>query len=105
MLPEDLELVRRAYAMFAARNVDALLDGFVAPDVEWSTTPGVPFERTYHGVEEMRRAMADWMGQFDDFTTVVEHIADAGEHALVCHPCRVGAATAASRWTRRSGRS
>ena len=29
--------------------------------------------------------MADWMGQFDDFTTVVEHIADAGEHALVCH--------------------
>jgi ketosteroid isomerase-like protein len=86
--PEDLEVVRRAYEAFARGDIDGLLEHFVTPDVEWRTTPQVMFGGTHRGVDEMRDRMADWTGPFEEFTTEVEEMIDAGVHVVVCHRMR-----------------
>jgi uncharacterized protein len=82
--PEDLETVRRAYDAFARGDADALRS-LIAPDIEWRTTPNVPFLGTYHGIDDFFRGMNEWTESFDEITTDVEEIVDAGEHAVVGH--------------------
>jgi ketosteroid isomerase-like protein len=83
--PEDLEVVRGAYEAFARGDIDGLLESFVAPDVEWRTTPQVMFGGTHRGIDEMRERMTDWTGPFEEFTTEVEEMIDAGDHVVVRH--------------------
>jgi len=86
--PEDLEIVRRGYAAFAGGDMDTLR-GLLAPDIEWRTTPEVPFLGTYRGLDEFFAGMSDFTASFgDDVTTDVEEIIDAGERAVVRHRMR-----------------
>ena len=82
-----METVRRAYDAFARGDADAIRS-LLAPDIEWRTTPEVPFEGTYRGVDEFFRGMSDWTDSFDDITTEVEEVIDAGERAVVGHRMR-----------------
>jgi uncharacterized protein len=84
MSPEDLAAVKSAYEAFGRGDMDAL-EKLLHPDIEWRTTPEVPFLGTYKGLEEFQRGMNEWTESFDDLTTEVEEMIDAGEHALVFH--------------------
>jgi ketosteroid isomerase-like protein len=84
MSPEDRAAVKSAYEAFGRGDMDAL-EKLLHPDIEWRTTPEVPFLGTYKGLEEFQRGMNEWTESFDDLTTEVEEMIDAGEHALVFH--------------------
>ena len=87
MSPEDLDTVREAYAAFARGDLDAIRE-LLAPDIEWRTTENVPFLGTYQGVDEFFRGMQDWTDSFDEMTTEVQEIIDAGDRAVVHHRMR-----------------
>ena len=84
MSPEDLATVRAAYDAFGRGDLDALYE-LLHPDIEWRTTPEVPFLGTYQGLDEFLRGMNEWTESFDEITTEIEEFIDAGEHALVFH--------------------
>jgi ketosteroid isomerase-like protein len=87
MSPEDLEAVQRAYDAFARGDIETLTT-FLAPDIEWRTTPDVPFLGTYSGLDEFLRGMDEWTGAFEEVTTEVEEMIDAGEKVIVHHRMR-----------------
>jgi ketosteroid isomerase-like protein len=87
MSPEDLETVRRAYDAFARGDLEALRT-FLAPDIEWRTTPDVPFMGSYSGLDKFLRGMEEWTSAFDEVTTQVEEMIDAGESVIVHHRMR-----------------
>src|SRR5215212_3546739 len=87
MSPEDLETVRRAYDAFAAGDLETLRT-FLAPDIEWRTTPEVPFMGNYQGLDEFLRGMNEWTSAFDEVTTEVEEMIEAGESVVVGHRMR-----------------
>jgi ketosteroid isomerase-like protein len=87
MSPEDLEIVRRAYDAFARGDLGEVRS-FLSPDIEWRTTPNVPFEGTYRGTDEFFHGMTDWIEPFEAITTEVEEITNAGDHAVVQHRMR-----------------
>ena len=87
MSPEDLETVRRAYDAFARGDIETL-STFLAPDIEWRTTQDVPFLGTYAGLDEFLRGMDEWTGAFEEITTQIEEMIDAGENVIVYHRMR-----------------
>ena len=87
MTPEDLDTVRRAYDAFARGDLDTIR-GLLAPDIEWRTTENVPFLGTYQGIDEFFRGMQDWTDSFDEMTTEIQEIIDAGDRAIVHHRMR-----------------
>ena len=87
MSPEDLETVRRAYDAFAGGDFEKLRT-FLAPDIEWRTTPEVPFMGNYVGLDEFLRGMDEWTSAFEDVTTQVEEMIDAGDSVIVYHRMR-----------------
>jgi hypothetical protein len=87
MSPEDLDTVRRAYDAFASGDL-ATLRTFLAPDIEWRTTPNVPFLGNYVGLDEFLRGMDEWTSAFEDVTTEVEEMIDAGDNVVVHHRMR-----------------
>jgi ketosteroid isomerase-like protein len=85
MSPEDLATVRDAYDAFGRGDMDAL-ERLLHPDIEWRTTPEVPFLGTYKGLDEFLRGMNEWTESFDELTTQIEDFIDAGECALGLPP-------------------
>jgi ketosteroid isomerase-like protein len=85
--PEDLDIVRRAYDAFARGDLNALQE-FLSPDIEWRTTPDVPFLGNYRGIDEFLRAMNEWTEPFDELTTTVEEMIDTGDRVVVRHRMR-----------------
>jgi ketosteroid isomerase-like protein len=87
MRAEDLETVRRAYDAFAGGDFEKLRT-FLAPDIEWRTTPEVPFMGNYVGLDEFLRGMDEWTSAFEDVTTEVQEMIDAGDSVIVYHRMR-----------------
>ncbi|HKP21820.1 MAG TPA: nuclear transport factor 2 family protein [Thermoleophilaceae bacterium] len=87
MTPEDLDTVRRAYDAFARGDMRALQE-LLSADIEWRTTPDVPFLGNYRGIDQFLAAMNEWTEPFDEMTTDVEEIIDAGGCAIVRHRMR-----------------
>lgn len=87
MRPEDLAVVRAAYDAFAGGDFEKLRT-FLAPDIEWRTTPNVPFTGNYVGLDEFFRGMDEWTSAFEGVTTQVEEMIDTGEHVIVHHRMR-----------------
>jgi ketosteroid isomerase-like protein len=86
--PEDLATVRAGYDAFARGDIEALTDRYLDPNIEWRTTEDVPFHGTYRGMHEFLRGMSEWTDAFDEITTEVEELVDAGERAVVLHRMR-----------------
>ena len=84
MSPEDLDVVREAYEAFARGDLETL-GTFLAADIEWRTTANVPFMGNYVGLDEFLRGMDEWTGAFEEITTRVEEMIDAGDNVVVRH--------------------
>ena len=87
MTPEDMDTVRRAYDAFARGDLPALQQ-LLSADIEWRTTPDVPFLGNYRGIDQFLAALNEWTEPFDEMTTEVEEIIDAGDRAIVRHRMR-----------------
>ena len=87
MRPDDLAVVRAAYDAFAGGDFEKLRT-FLAPDIEWRTTPEVPFMGNYVGLDEFLRGMDEWTSAFEGVTTQVEEMIDTGENVIVHHRMR-----------------
>jgi uncharacterized protein len=85
--PEDLDTVRRAYDAFARGDLETLRT-FLAADIEWRTTPEVPFMGNYVGLDQFLRGMDEWTGAFEEITTEVQEMIDTGENVIVGHRMR-----------------
>jgi ketosteroid isomerase-like protein len=85
--PEDLDTVRRAYDAFARGDRDALQE-LLSPDIEWRTTPDVPFLGNYRGLDQFLAALNEWTEPFDELTTTVEEMIDTGDRVVVRHRMR-----------------
>ena len=87
MKADDLDTVRRAYDAFAGGDM-AVLQELLSADIEWRTTPDVPFLGNYRGIDQFLAALNEWTEPFDEMTTTVEEIIDAGDCAIVRHRMR-----------------
>ena len=87
MSPEDLGDSSARIRRLRARRLETLRT-YLAPDIEWRTTPDVPFLGTYAGIDEFLRGMDEWIGAFEEMTTQVEEMIDAGENVIVHHRMR-----------------
>ncbi len=78
MSKENVEIVRRANAAYAAGGVDATLPYFTDDTVlysipEWLDDP------EYHGHDGLRRLDRQWRDNFDDFSFDAQALHDAGD--------------------------
>jgi len=79
MSQENVEVVRRMLAAFAAGSLDAMTE-LVDPDINWRAAEGaVDDVGEMHGAVAVRRYVQDWIDTFDDFSVVVEELRDLGD--------------------------
>jgi ketosteroid isomerase-like protein len=104
MSQEQVEIVRRQYAAFAARDWAALADLW-HPNVEYETlktAPGV--SGCYHGVQEITDFFDSWSGLYAEFRVEASEIVDAGDQVVVVeqHSARGLKGSEAKAWVRDS---
>lgn len=80
----SVDLVKRSYAAFERGDLDGVL-GDLDPEIEWQQAQGLPHGGTYHGVDEVRRAIFDPLGEewWDEFSAVPAEFLDAGGEVVV----------------------
>jgi ketosteroid isomerase-like protein len=81
MSEENVEIVRRANAAYAAGGMDAALSYFT-DDTVLCSIPEWPDDPEYHGHDGLRRLDRQWRDNFDDFGFDAQELRDAG-HAVV----------------------
>ena len=83
-MPDDnVEIVRRGYAHFAANG--SIDPGVTAEDFVWdmSTFRGWPEQQTYDGREGARQFIADWSGAWEEWELDLEELVDAGDDRVL----------------------
>jgi ketosteroid isomerase-like protein len=86
MSRESVSLVEAAYAVFAARGLDAFAEWW-AEDIEWQAIGG-----RFRGVDAGCAYLQEWFTHFDDLTVEALDVVDAGNDRVVV-------------WVRLSGRA
>jgi ketosteroid isomerase-like protein len=76
MSQETLEVVRTAYEAWARGDLEAALE-VAAPDIVIKQPPTQADARSYVGHDGLRRATADWGGQWDDWRIEIRRLIDA----------------------------
>ena len=77
--PDLVELVRGFAAISRADDLDAYLTLF-ARDAVWDA---VPLGLSYHGVEEIRGFLTDWLGAYDEYRIEPQEIRDLGNGVVL----------------------
>jgi ketosteroid isomerase-like protein len=87
MSQENVEIVRKAFEVLAARGVEAAVDEFAAADGVWYTAPEWVEGSEYHGHDGLRFLFSVFTDTFDDWTIDVVALRDAGSSvvALIEH--------------------
>jgi ketosteroid isomerase-like protein len=82
MSREHLEIVRREYAAFAARDWAALAELF-HPEIEYETLQAAPgVAGSYRGIREITQFFDLWADPYSEFRVEPEEIIDAGDHVV-----------------------
>jgi ketosteroid isomerase-like protein len=79
MSASDIQVVRQVYDAYRRRDPGPL-ESLFHPDIEWRMTSDPAPQR---GVEGVRASVADWLGEFEDESTEVEELVDAGPGRVV----------------------
>ena len=82
MSEENVEIVERAFAAFAAGGVEACLPSF-SPDLVVYPFPEWPRQGVYRGHDGLREVLAEWMDNFDDFGFHVDELREVGDSVLM----------------------
>jgi ketosteroid isomerase-like protein len=81
MSEENVEVVRRMYDAFHGGDADGALayfDSEVVVDASIRIDVGVG-----HGLEDLNRIIASWVGTFDEWREEIEEMSDLGDQVLV----------------------
>lgn len=81
MSRENIEIVRNAYEAYTVGDLDAAF-AFLDPGIEWRTPPNIPEAGTYHGFDEVRRRLGDFLEAWDAFEVEVKELIDAGDRVV-----------------------
>jgi ketosteroid isomerase-like protein len=82
MSQDNIELHRRAYEAFNARDIERFITYF-DPRIEWHSVMTVPGGAVYHGHEGVRRWLADLQDAWgDELMVQAEAYFDLAEHTL-----------------------
>jgi ketosteroid isomerase-like protein len=77
---ENLELVRSIYERWEQGDWSSV--EWADPEIEYSSPGGVD-EGLRHGLEEMGRQWADWLGQFEEFSVTAIDYLESGDQVVV----------------------
>ena len=87
MSEENVEVVRAIYDSWIRGDYDAVfalldtdIEWFGPPDISASGEPGSGLSRGHDGV---RRSLARWVGEWDDFSFELRQLIDFGDDVLV----------------------
>jgi ketosteroid isomerase-like protein len=86
MSQANVETLRGLYEEFKRGNWAAAAE-FCDPAVEWRWTSdqmGLTGERRFHGLDEVGKAMAEWLATWESFWAEAEEFIDAGDRVVVC---------------------
>lgn len=81
MSQENVVIVRNAFQIFGAEGIDAALS-FFSPDVVWYPTDHWLDDSAYRGHDGMRRLVAAFSENFDDFRYDVHDIRAAQDRVV-----------------------
>jgi ketosteroid isomerase-like protein len=79
---ENVELVRECWAAFLRGDLEGAL-ARVHPEVVTFRAPPLPDVRTYHGVEGLLEAYADWTANFVEFEMSTGKFMTVGDRVVV----------------------
>jgi ketosteroid isomerase-like protein len=82
MSQENVEIVRREYAAFAASDWQALAEVW-HPDIEYETFESAPDAGTYRGLDEATRLFDSWRKTFPELRVEVDEIVEVGDRVVV----------------------
>ena len=101
--------VRRTYELVNAGDLEAMVEGF-EPGFEWHPDELAPGQTTRRTADDVKLAVDDFTGAFEEFRTEVEELIEDGDQviAVVRHVGRVGSGDVERRethlWTFAGGR-
>ena len=79
MSQENVEIVRRAFEAFNARDLDRHYVEFFDREVEWRTSVEDPDAATHRGLQAYKRYVERWLESFEGLHADVEEYIDAGD--------------------------
>jgi ketosteroid isomerase-like protein len=82
MSEENLQLAQAGFDAYFRGDLPGMLE-LVAPDVVVTQFPDQVDVQTFHGHEGLLRAMAEWIGTWDDYSFEVVGMRDFDDHVLV----------------------
>ena len=82
MSQENVELARRGYERFNARDLTAFFDVFDS-DLVYRNRTDEPDARVYHGLEDFKGYVATWLDTFDDLRFEVHEVVNFGDRVVV----------------------
>ena len=88
MSEENVEIVRNVIEAFQAgweRGNATAFDwtAHIAPDAEWIPAPELVGPAVYRGVDGWIKFMRTWTGAFEDWSSRIERLIDAGDNRVV----------------------
>ena len=81
MSQANLDVVRAVYEDWIRGDYAAVFALF-DPDIEWIPPPDVSSSGQRRGHEGVRRSMAGWMGNWDDYRFELRRLIDCGDDVL-----------------------
>jgi ketosteroid isomerase-like protein len=78
----NVELVQAAFEAYFRGDEPAIL-ALAASDVIVTQPPDQPDLYDYHGHDGLLAAMAEWVGEWDDYSIEVLRVRDVGDYVLV----------------------
>jgi ketosteroid isomerase-like protein len=82
MSQANVEVVRAIYDAFDRGDAEAALERF-HPDVEWYGPPDISGgAESWRGHEGVTRALATWIGTWDDYRFELRELLDSGDHVF-----------------------
>jgi ketosteroid isomerase-like protein len=82
MSQENVEVVRRGFETFNARDLDRHVK-FFDPGVEWQTSAEDPDAATHRGLQAYKRYLEQWLESFDGLHLDVEEYIDVGDDRVM----------------------
>ena len=82
MSQENVEIVRREYAAFDARDWAALAEIW-DPDIEYETLESDPDSGVYRGLDDITRFFDGWAAPYSEFRVQADKILDVGGDQVV----------------------
>jgi uncharacterized protein len=114
MSQENVEIVRRAYDAWNARDFDAAVQ-VLSPRVEWRMPPNLPEAVRWGSRGEVERGLEAFMESWEELSAEVRELLDAGDRVVALVRFRgrsavtglelEGAGVDAAVWTLRDGKA